>query len=129
MGSGTERIKVATGHNNAAGFVQFAYFEPWLSHQIPGLFRVSMDSVIVEDGNRSAPLIFGLKVPNKVKVDALSKTGLTSATYALGTVRLPSNKDRTSYSNFNCTFFYDHTDEYERRGSGFTIQCLFLAAI
>lgn len=129
MGTLTEQIKVATGHNNAAGFTTFLV-EPWLPHIIPGIVTVALSQVVFKDGNASADLIWGPKVTNAVKVDALSKCGLSSATYALVTVRLRSNRNRATYSNYNATAYYPEEDDFERRGAtGFLIRLLFLTGI
>lgn len=123
--------KIAAGHNNAGGLAAFLV-EPWLPHIIPGPLTIGLSGVVSENGWRSAALRWGPKVPNHVKVDALSKAGLTSGATvasALVTVRLPSNKDRTSYANYNATAYYDQSDEFERKGSGFEIMLLNLEAI
>lgn len=124
----TDKIKIAQGHNNAAGLAAFT-LEPWLPRIIPGIYSVSLSEVVFEDANRSADLIWGPKVPNSIKVSVLSACGLTSAVYATVTARLPSNKNRTTYSNYNAVAWYDEEDEFERRGSGFRIRLLFLRGI
>lgn len=126
-------VKIAQGHNNAAGLIRipvYPVFDPWVPRIIPGLFRVSLSQTIKEDGYRSANLILNPKVPYSVKAAVLAACGLSdSVLYALGTVRLPGNIDHRVYANYDCTFFYAHEDESERRGSGFYIACLFLAAL
>jgi hypothetical protein len=126
-----EEIKIATGHNNAAGFVTFLV-EPWCPQIAPGPLVIGLSGVVSENGWRSAELRWHPKVPNSIKVDALNKAGLTSGATVqsvLVTVRLPSNKDRTVYANYNATAFYDESDEFERSGSGFEITLLKLEAI
>lgn len=123
--------KIASGHNNAGGLAAFLV-EPWMPQIIPGPLTIGLSGVVSENGWRSAELRWSPKVPNSVKVDALSKAGLTTGTVvasALVTVRLPSNKDRNSYANYNATAFYDQSDEYERKGSGFKITLLNLQEI
>lgn len=125
----SDYVKIAQNHNNAAALVRFLKFDPWCPRIITGAFRVSLSLKAYEDGNRSTELRFEPKVPNSIKVDALSKCGLTSAIYANVTVRLPSNKDRSVFSNYNGIAFYAEEDEYERRGSGFRILIYDLEAI
>lgn len=123
--------KIATGHNNASNLVAFLV-EPWLPQIIPGPLTIGLSGVVSENGWRSAELRWSPKVPNHVKVDALNKAGLSSGATvasALVTVRLPSNKDRTSYGNYNATAYYDQSDEFERKGSGFKITLLNLQEI
>lgn len=125
-------VKIASGHNNAAGLVRFAYVDPWVARVEPGIVRINMSGTVTEDGDRSAELRFEPKVPNRVKTDALTKCGLTSGTTVrsgLVTVRLPANVDRTSYANYNATATYLEDDEYERGGSGFRILVTALEAI
>lgn len=123
-----EYVLIATGHNNAAGFVRFKV-TPWLPRVLPGIQRLSMSRKATEDGKRSAPLFWSPKVPNAIKVDALTKCGLTSVLYANVTIRLPSNKDRTVWANYNGVAYYDESDEFERSGSGFSILVFDLTAI
>lgn len=123
-----EYVLIATGHNNAAGFVRFKV-APWMPRIVPGVFRVSLSLTAKEDGSRSVDLIWSPKIPNAVKVDALTKCGLASTLYANVTVRLPTNKDRTVYSNFNGTAFWNEAEEYERRGSALRILIYNLVAI
>lgn len=123
-----EYVLIATGHNQAANLARFKV-DPWCPRIITGLFRISLSNVVVEDGDRSVALFWAPKVPAAIKIDALSRTGLTSAVYANVTVRLPSNKARTTYANYNGIAFHDEADEYERRGSGFQILIFDLEAI
>lgn len=131
MASGHEKIKIAAGNNNAGGLAAFLV-EPWMPRIVPGPLAIGLSGVVSENGWRSAELRWEPKVPNSVKVDALSKAGLTSGSTvasALVTVRLPSNKNRTSYANYNATAWYDEEDEFERSGSGFVIHLIELEAI
>lgn len=123
-------IKVATGHNQAANLAAFLV-EPWLPRIEPGIVRIAMSGKITEDGNKSAILRWHPKVPQSVKTDALTRCGLLSATYALVTVHLPGNRDRTTFTNWNATAFLDESaDQFRHRGwEGFEIQLLFLEAI
>lgn len=121
-------VKIASGHNQAASLARFKV-DPWVGHIIPGIFRISLSLKTYEDGSRSVYLSFLPKVPNSVKTDALSRCGLTSATYANVTVHLPGNKDKSVYANYNGIAFYDESDEYERNGSGFRILIYDLTAI
>lgn len=123
-----EYTKIAAGHNQAASLARFRT-DPWVPKITTGVFSIALSLKAYEDGSRSVDLIWSPKVPNSIKVDALSKCGLTSATYANVTVRLPSNKNRDSYSNYNGIAFYAEEDEYERRGSGFRILVYDLVAI
>lgn len=126
-----EEIKIATGHNNAANFVTFLV-EPWCPLIVPGEITIGLSGPPGEDGWRSASLRWHPKVPNHVKVDALTKAGLTSgATIRSGnvTVRLPANTDRTIYANYNAITWYNEADEFERGGSGFEISLIKLDAI
>lgn len=123
-----EYTKIAQNHNNAAGLARFDT-DPWVARVNPGIFRISLSLKVYQDGDQSVELRWLPKVPNSVKTDALSKCGLTSAVYANVTIRLPSNKDRSSYANYNGIATYLQEDEYERRGSGFTILVFNLTAI
>lgn len=123
-----DRVKIATGHNQAASLVLFK-INPWTPRIIPGIQRISMSLKVTEDGARSTELHWTPKVPNSIKVDALSKCGLTSVLYANVTIHLPSNKDRISFANYNGVAFYSEDDEFERNGSGFRILIYDLEAI
>jgi hypothetical protein len=127
-----EKVRIAQGHNNAAGLADFLV-EPWVSQIVPGRVLIGLDGTPGEDGWRSADLQWSPAIPNRVKVDALSKCGLTSGSTvrsASVTVRLPSNTDRTIYANYNAKALYLEDDQTEDgKTSGFHIQLLNLQAI
>lgn len=125
-----ERVKVATGHNNAVGFVEFLV-DPWTANILPGIVRFSLSLVVKRDGLRSAELRWVPKVPDWVNQDVRAKCGLTGTTIsALVTARLPDNANRATFSNFNATAYLPGEAEYERKGwSGLVVQLLFLEPI
>lgn len=130
-----ERPKVAAGHNNAAGLANFASIpngvDPSTKTLLDGIIHISVSGKVVEDGDRSAIWSWEGKIPSVVKLDALTKCGLSNTTKsALVTARLPSNADRTVWANYNCTAFYPADDEFHMGGwTGFEIRLLFLDAI
>lgn len=125
-----ERVKVATGHNNAAGLAEFM-FDPWMPGIKPGIVRISISGEVREDGKPSAEFRWSPKVPDSVIQDARTKCGLTGTIIqAKVTVRLPTNTNRTTFANYNATAFIDGEAEYEREGwKDFVIKLLFLEAI
>lgn len=130
-----ERPKVAVGHNNAAGLVNFASPPTGVDPNTPavqhGIIHIAISGKVSEDGDRSAIWQWSPKVPSSVKLDALTKCGLSNTTISANvTVRLPSNADRTVWANYNAVAYSPTEDEYARRGwTGFVIQLLFLDPI
>lgn len=127
-----EKVRIASGHNQAGSLADFLV-EPLVAQIVPGRIQIGLDGAPGEDGWRSADLQWRPAVPNRVKVDALSKCGLTSGTTVRSgnvTVRLPSNADRTVYANYNALAVYAEDDQTENgKTTGFHIQLLNLTAI
>lgn len=125
-----ERVKVATGHNNAAGLANFL-LDPWFSGIDNGIVRFSLALSVKQDGLRSAAFQCAPKWPDSYIQDVRTKCGLTGLIISAPvTVRLPGNNDRAVFSNFNATAHIPSPGEYERLGwSGFIVQLLFLEAI
>lgn len=130
-----ERPKVAVGHNNAAGLVNFASPPNGVDPNTPavqdGIIHIAISGKVSEDGDRSSEFRWPTKIPSVVKLDALTKCGLSHTTKSANvTVRLPSNADRTVWANYNAVAFYPADDEFLMGGwTGFSIQLLFLDAI
>lgn len=121
-----EVYKVASGHDNTAGYQTFTV-EPHMPRIDPGIFRISNSKSILQDGERSGIWMWGPKVPDSVNQDVRSKCGLTSAFSALATVRLPTNADRSTWDDFNCTLFLPDEAEFRRLGwEGLVVQLLYL---
>lgn len=124
-----EYTKVATGHSNTAGLTRFLV-DPWVSVIEPGLIRIAMSGKASEHGSKRCPLRWSPKIPDSVKQNALTRCGLTNATYALVTVRLPSNHNRSSFANWNATAFVSDEGQFERGGwTGFEITLIFMEAL
>lgn len=130
-----ERPKVAAGHNNAAGLANFASppsgVDPSTKVVLDGIIHISVSGKVNEDGDRSAVWVWDGKIPSAVKLDALTKCGLSNTTKSANvTARLPSNADRTVWANYNAVAFYPAEDEFHMGGwTGFEIRLLFLDAI
>lgn len=127
-----EKVRIAAGHNNAGSIADFLV-EPWVVQIEPGPIVMGLSGVPSENGWRVSNLVWAPAIPNRVKVDALSKCGLTSGATirsANVTVRLPSNTDRTVYANYNALAVYAEDDRTENgKTTGFHIQLLNLTAI
>lgn len=125
-----EVVKVAAGHNNAAGLTAFT-LAPHTPAIYPAVRYITGGLILAQKGYRSSQLEWVPKVPQSVKTDVLTKCGLTADTFsALATIRLPTNANRETWANFNCTLVRPDDDEFERSGwKGFIIQVLFLDAL
>lgn len=125
-----EEVKVAAGHNNAAGLTAFT-LEPHTPVIRPAVRYIKGDLTIGNKGKLSTQLEWVPKVPQSIKTNVLSVCGLTGSTFsALATIRLPSNANRATWANYNCTLVRPDDDEFVRLGwTGFIIQVLFLEAI
>lgn len=125
-----EVVKVAAGHNNAAGLTAFT-LAPHTPVINPAARYITGGLTIAQKGYRSSRLEWVPKVPQSIKTNVLSVCGLTGDTFsALATIRLPTNADRSTWANFNCTLVRPDDDEFERSGwKDFIIQVLFLDAI
>lgn len=127
-----DQTKVATGHNNTAGYVTFTMAEsPWIARINFGIIRLAMSEIALEDGDRWAEFRWLPKVPDSINQSVRSKFGLTGYTLSANvTVHLPTNAARSTFADFNGLAVLDNSAEYERKGwSGLVIAVLFLDAI
>lgn len=119
----TNRIKIATGYDNTAGY-QYFTVDPWMPRLAPGIRRVSLSMKVSEDGYKSFVLHWEPKVPDSVNQDVRTKTGLTAGVVgAAVTIYLPTNENRNTWDDYNAYVTMPDEAEYERRGwKGLVVQ-------